>query len=195
MAALVLEGVVVRDGTDTQAVSLAVEPGHVVGLQCGSRSESRAFARAVGGVGPGPVDGSIAPDHDQIAYIPAGGGLLPQLTVHDNVTYRLAADMARGVVDSEVSTVLTELRLVGVQNRLPHEISAEQRARTAFARAALRYPAALVVDLPAAEDPPLRSIATFARPLLEMADPIPVLVCTDSRVIPDWAHGWQVVGE
>lgn len=194
MAALVLEGVVVRDRADTPAVSLVVEAGQVVGLQCGSRGESRAFARAVGGVGPGPVDGSIAPDHEAIAYIPAGGGLLPQLTVHDNVTYRLAADMARGVVDSEVSTVLTELRLVGVQNRLPHEISAEQRARAAFARAALRYPAALVVDVAATDDPPLRSVATFAQPLLEMAAAIPVLVCTESRIVPDWVDGWAVVG-
>jgi ABC-type nitrate/sulfonate/bicarbonate transport system ATPase subunit len=188
-AALVLEGVTVRVGPDSALgpVTLTVPPGEVVGVLSGSRADSRALARAVAGVSGEPVGGLVSPDPDEIGYIPAGAGLLPHLSVQDNITYLLAgSDMARGVVDDEVVTLLTELRLVSVQNRLPHEISPDLRTRTALARAALRYPAALVVDAAAGDGPPPRSLLAFARALLPTADTVPVLVCTDARALPDW---------
>jgi ABC-type sulfate/molybdate transport systems ATPase subunit len=194
-AALVVEGVRARVGPGVGAgpVSVTVQPGEVVGAQVDDRAACRALARAIAGLGPSDR-GRVEPEADDIAYIPAGGGLLPHLNIQDNITYLLgAADVARGVVDDEVVTLLTELRLVGVQSRLPHEITPELRTRTALARAALRYPAALVIDADAADHPLPRSVAAFARALLPTADPVPVLVCTDSRSLPDWLDRRVVV--
>lgn len=198
MAALQLEDLTVR-ASPTGArfhVTAAAARGEVVGVAVPSPPVGRAFARAIAGLVP-PVAGrvvtgdrdvtAVAPPARRIGYIPAGGGLLPHLSIVDNITYRYRLDPAeqiRGLVDDEVVELTTQLELVSVQSRLPHTVTPDQRLRAAIARAVLRYPpTALVVDLPEADALALREHAVFTQVRLPSGDALAVVVCTDDAVL------------
>jgi ABC-type taurine transport system ATPase subunit len=73
--------------------------------------------------------------HRGIALVPAGGGLLPHLTVERNAGYGLAGTETREQRRARVERVLAELELTSLRRLRPHELSAEQRLRVAVARA------------------------------------------------------------
>ena len=195
MAALQLDDLTVQ-ASPTGAefhVTVAADRGEVVGVAVSSPPVGRAFARTIAGLAP-PRSGrvecggrnvtGIAPPDRRIGYIPAGGGLLPHLTIVDNITYRLdPREQIRGLVDDEVVELTTQLELVSVQSRLPHAVTPDQRLRAAIARAVLRYPTALVVDLPEADAVSLREHEVFSQVQLPAGDGLAVLVCTDDTVL------------
>lgn len=176
-------------------MSAAADRGEVVGVAVQSPADSRALARTVAGLVP-PLAGRVLANGDdvtgkppmrrRIGYIPAGGGLLPHLSVVDNITYKLDPRQSiRGLVDDGVVELTTQLELVGVQSRLPHTLTPEQRLRAAIARAVLRDPAALVVDMPASEAVALRHHGVFTQVHLPAGDALAVLVCTDDGTLLD----------
>jgi putative ABC transport system ATP-binding protein len=108
--------------------------------------------------------GFIAPDAGEIAYtggaspaalpwaalafLPQRFGLLPELSVRENVEYpaRLAGRLDERA--AAVEALLAALGLDELADRLPHETSIGQQQRTALARALVLSPAVLLADEP-----------------------------------------------
>jgi putative ABC transport system ATP-binding protein len=87
---------------------------------------------------------SVDPVWSQLAYVPQRFGLVPELTVHENVDLPARIAGVAGATDE----LLERLDLVGLANRLPAEISIGQQQRVAVARALSIRPRALLVDEP-----------------------------------------------
>jgi ABC-type sugar transport system ATPase subunit len=78
----------------------------------------------------------LPPGRRGIALVPAGGGLLPHLTVERNVEY----------AGGDASRWMRRLRLEGIARFRPHELSPVQRLQVALARALSTEPAAVVFE-------------------------------------------------
>jgi ABC-type glutathione transport system ATPase component len=116
----------------TRAVAVDTPPGSVV---------------EVGGVDVT----RLPPEERKIGYVPAGGGLLPQLSIRRNITYGLDRRViAERFVARRLDQASEQLGLALVLDLRPHEVTEEERLRAALARAAVQLPEVLVVDLPEA---------------------------------------------
>ncbi|MCW6005661.1 ATP-binding cassette domain-containing protein [Micromonospora sp. CPCC 205371] len=147
-----------------------------------------AVARTVAGLAA-PVSGRVVvgdrdvtsqpPAERQIGYVPAGGGLLPHLTVRANVEYGLRhRETVRELSRNWAATLTSRLELVPTLNLRPHQLSDGQRLRAAVARAAVCLPEVLVVDLPPGVETAVGLRDLFARACLPTAPAMAVLVCT-----------------
>jgi ABC-type glutathione transport system ATPase component len=116
----------------TRAVAVDTPPGSVV---------------VVGGVDVA----QLPPEQRKVGYVPAGGGLLPQLTIRRNITYGLRRRIvAERFVARRLDQASEQLGLGLVLDLRPHEVTEDERLRAALARAAVQLPEVLVVDLPEA---------------------------------------------
>lgn len=79
---------------------------------------------------------ALPPGRRGIALVPAGGGLLPHLTVERNVEY----------AGGDAFRWMRRLRLEGIARFHPHELSPVQRLQVALARALSTEPAAVVFE-------------------------------------------------
>jgi osmoprotectant transport system ATP-binding protein len=153
-------------------VSLRVERGTIACLigtsGCGKTTTLRMINRLVEPTeGEIRVDGKRVRDLDPIAlrrsigYVVQDGGLLPHLTVRDNVALLEIVKGTRAV--ERERRVAEVLELVGLapktyDGRYPAELSGGQKQRVAIARALMGNPAVLLMDEPfAALDPLLRA--------------------------------------
>jgi predicted ABC-type transport system involved in lysophospholipase L1 biosynthesis ATPase subunit len=143
------------------------------GRQCVSlRGELEDGGLAVAGAVPGeaaplaraiavetPPGGQVAvagvdvagnePDDRDVGYVPAGGQLLPQFTLRGNIEYGLRRRItAERFVESRVEQASERLDLGLVLDLHPHEVTPDERLRAAVARAAVRLPRVLVLELP-----------------------------------------------
>jgi len=82
----------------------------------------------------------------ELSYVPQRFGLLPELTVRENVA--LPARLARRESSQRVDELLEQLGLDRLAHRRPAETSIGQQQRTALARALLLRPAVLLADEP-----------------------------------------------
>ena len=91
----------------------------------------------------------------QMGYVPQTGGLLPFLTVKQNID--LPAAMSGCTTEGTLLARLIErLKLTNLLNRFPRELSIGERQRVSFARAVAHQPALILADEPtAALDPNL----------------------------------------
>jgi ABC-type sulfate/molybdate transport systems ATPase subunit len=152
-------------------LSLSIESGGVAVVHTAGPSAA-VLADVILGLAP-PERGSIqVGDRDVtalpagrrgIALVPAGGGLLPHLTVERNVEYA-GGDSARW---------MRRLRLEGIGRFRPHELSPVQRLQVALARALSIEPAAVLLEDRAGQVPCRTAVAEAS---LHAA----VLVITDS---------------
>ncbi|HZQ82241.1 MAG TPA: ATP-binding cassette domain-containing protein [Gaiellaceae bacterium] len=127
-------------------VNLELRPGEL-GVLLGRSGSGKSTLLMV-------LAGFIAPDSgtmrtpgrswQETAYLPQRFGLLPELSVAENVA--LPARLT-GAPD-DVAPLLEALGLDGLGDRLPAETSIGQQQRTALARAIAPGPAALLVDEP-----------------------------------------------
>lgn len=87
----------------------------------------------------------------KIGYVPAGGGLFPQLTIRRNIAYGLDRRVvAERLAARHVEQASEQLGLTLALDLRPHEVTEDERLRTALARAAVHLPEVLVIDLPEA---------------------------------------------
>lgn len=98
-----------------------------------------------------PVNGIPVEDR-RIGYVPQGYGLIPHLTVWQQLCFAVGAD------EGVAAHWLARLHLDGLENRLPSELSGGQRQRVALAQSLTRSPDLLLLDEPfSALDTPVRS--------------------------------------
>ncbi|MFQ5329847.1 MAG: ABC transporter ATP-binding protein [Thermodesulfobacteriota bacterium] len=71
--------------------------------------------------------------------------LFPHMTVYDNIAYAI---MDKKQVGARVEELVALMRLTGIENRYPHEISGGQKQRTALARTLASEPQILLLDEP-----------------------------------------------
>ena len=133
-----------------------VEPGGVVAILADA-AVGAALADVLVGLVP-PVRGIVLvagrsaywvagrPNPQLVALIPAGGALLPHLSVARNIAFgdRFHAD--RGARDGQVIELAQLFRVAGVLRLHPHRLSPAQRLGVAAARALGSDPHAVVVE-------------------------------------------------
>ena len=85
----------------------------------------------------------------KVGYVFQKPLLLPYLTVAENI--RLSASFAgESVTDEEISNLLAEVNLKGLEGRYPDTLSGGQQQRVSFLRAIVRKPSLLLADEPTA---------------------------------------------
>jgi ABC-type Fe3+/spermidine/putrescine transport system ATPase subunit len=128
------------------------------------------------------------PDARWIGYLVVGAELLPHLTVEQNIRYGLGSPLlVRSLLDAEVEVLTERLDLV-VRDRfrepLPHLVSPERRFRTGLARAALRSPGAIVVEVPDAVTTTFTA-DDFVNAVLPDEEPPVIVFCVGDRDLLD----------
>lgn len=182
-------------------LSLQVESGEVVAVAGVPGFGGTTLARVVAGI-LAPESGTIhvygvdvtnvPASRRPVGFVPMGGGLLPNLTSAENVTYGLRLRKETSFVARQRLTAVAErLELQPSLALRPHELSPGQRIRTALARVAVRQVRVLAVDATAGAE----GVAQLGR-LIERAWPeaeISVLLCTHEPAVVDQAHRVVVV--
>ena len=99
-------------------------------------------------LGGQPVD-AVPPRQRNVAMVFQDYALYPHLSVYDNIAFPLrAAQLDEDVVAARVVQVAGFLGLEPLLRRSPLKLSGGQRQRVAMARAAVRRPAAFLLDEP-----------------------------------------------
>lgn len=135
--------------TAVDAVSLEVMAGSMTALVGPSGSGKTTLLNLIVG-GDDPDEGVVTgapprPDWSRLAIVPQTLGLLPELTMAENVglPLRLGADGAQ-----DVDEVMELLGIAVLADRPPEEASLGEQQRAAVARALVASPALLVADEP-----------------------------------------------
>jgi len=86
----------------------------------------------------------------RVGYLPAGEGLLQNLSLRDNVALplRFGSGAAPREIEGRVTVMLTALRLSGAANLRPAQANEEERRRAALARAIAFDPTLLILEQP-----------------------------------------------
>jgi len=139
-------------------LTVSIEAGEIVALSGPAGFGGTTLARVIAGhlapeSGQVKVDGrditATTPAARPVGFVPIEGGLLPQMTLADNITYgaRLAND-PHEILRNRLERLVKRLELLPSLALRPHEVSAGQRIRAALGRVALRRvpPRVLVID-------------------------------------------------
>ena len=133
----------------------------VLGDEASGVDQLGAYALGLGAPPAGRVlvfDTDIAglPDRERLAfrrrvgYLPAGDGLLQNLTLRDNIALPLRFGSAASPreIDSRVNVIVVAVRLGGAADRRPARANEEECRRAALARAIAFDPSLLVLEQP-----------------------------------------------
>jgi putative ABC transport system ATP-binding protein len=144
--------------------------------------------------GRAAVPGAAAngpPQWRQTAYVAQRFGLLPELSVAENVALPLRVANVRN--DARVSALLDTLALTELRERLPSETSIGQQQRTALARALVVRPAALLADEPTSHQDAGSAERIWAALTDACADGTACLVATHDETAATRAHRvWRI---
>jgi iron(III) transport system ATP-binding protein len=213
-AAVEVEGVSVALGGNAilERVTLAVDPGEILGVLGPSGSGKTTLLRVVLGLlapstGEVTLDGGLASASGRVIVPPECRGLgvvfqdlalWPHLTVSGNLAFGLAArGVSRGARHERVATMLERVGLPGFGPRRPSELSGGERQRVAIARALVVEPRAVLLDEPLANLDPVRRTELLAvfRALLRARETAAVYVTHDVRELSGLADRVAVLEE
>lgn len=94
----------------------------------------------------------VLPEHRRIGMMFQSYALWPHMTVRENVAYPLTSPLHRTLspaqVQQQVTAMLGQLGLTGLENRYPGELSGGQQQRVALARALVAAPRVMLFDEP-----------------------------------------------
>src|SRR5215470_10810654 len=125
---------------------------------------------------PGSRGNSVAPPV-RVGLVPADGGLLPHLTVADNISYglRYGDAMSPETLGERVGDMARQLGVSDVLGARPADLTPGRRLRVGLARALLRRPPAVVIEDRAGAPQWLARLVD-----LEPVARVAVLIITDS---------------
>jgi ABC-type transporter Mla maintaining outer membrane lipid asymmetry ATPase subunit MlaF len=120
--------------------------GWALGLERPPHGDARVFGTVVADL---PESERLA-FRRTVGYLPAGDGLLQNLSLHDNVALplRFGSGGTPREIDGRVRVMLAAVRLTDVAHRRPAAVNDEERRRAAFARAMAFDPSLLVLEQP-----------------------------------------------
>lgn len=120
--------------------------GYALGLEQPRAGRARAFDTVIADL---PERERLA-FRRRVGYLPAGDGLLQNLSLRDNVALplRFGSDAAPREIDVRVSVMLVAVRLGPVADRRPARANEEECRRAAMARAIAFDPTLLVLEQP-----------------------------------------------
>ncbi len=157
---LELHGIVKHFGSQlvVDDVALTVAPGEFVSLLGPSGCGKTTLLRIVAGfeqpdAGTVLVDGTditrLAPNRRPVGIVFQRGALFPHRTVAENVGYALRRQrVPKREAAAKVEEMLALVRLEGLGDRRPSQLSGGQAQRVALARALASEPAVLLLDEP-----------------------------------------------
>jgi putative ABC transport system ATP-binding protein len=121
-----------------------------------------------------------------IGYVLQSGGLLPYLTVRENI--ELPRKLLNLADDDSISSVSRVLGIHRQLDKLPGLLSAGERQRAAFARALSHRPSILLADEPTAALDPITARKIMAV-VMELIKGLKITLITASH---DWAHVYKM---
>lgn len=148
------------DVTAVDDVSLIIRPGEMVALLGASGSGKSTILRMIAGL-ESPTSGEIRIDGTRVnetpvhkrglGLVPQQYGLIPHLTVAENVAFGLRVRrMGRVELREKVGRILALTQLHELADRSPTQLSGGQAQRVALARAMVVEPRVLLLDEPLA---------------------------------------------
>lgn len=169
---LVFEGIAlgllpggVRRGSDPAAVfSLEVRPNETVVVLGDEASGVDRLAGLALGLDPAPGGRALVWGTEialltrvrqlafrrRVGYLPAGDGLLQNLSLRDNIRLplRFGSDFQPDEIEGRVNVILAQLRLRAVAQLRPAAATEEERRRAALGRALAFDPELVILDQP-----------------------------------------------
>ncbi|MFG1709134.1 ATP-binding cassette domain-containing protein [Nonomuraea sp. M3C6] len=167
---------------------LTVDPGRTAVVVAADAGEADAFADLLLGLEM-PVDGRIRvgdqeitmrlPAEREIGLVPAGAGLLPHLTVEQNLALAARDDLAPSFAHGRVAFMARRMDIQGFLRSRPHELAHDERLSVALARALCRLvPVKVMVIEDRTGSGPCHAAVSAA---LGTDPSLAVLVVTDDR--------------
>jgi putative ABC transport system ATP-binding protein len=121
-----------------------------------------------------------------IGYVLQSGGLLPYLTVRENI--ELPRRLLKLADDDSINSISKVLGIERQLDKLPGLLSAGERQRVAFARALSHRPSILLADEPTAALDPITARKIMAV-VMELIKGLKITLITSSH---DWAHVYKM---
>lgn len=121
-----------------------------------------------------------------IGYVLQSGGLLPYLTVRENI--ELPRKLLKLPDDDSIDSISKVLGIHRQLDKLPGLLSAGERQRVAFARALSHRPSILLADEPTAALDPITAQKIMAV-VMELIKGLKITLITASH---DWAHVYKM---
>jgi putative ABC transport system ATP-binding protein len=121
-----------------------------------------------------------------IGYVMQSGGLLPYLTVRENI--ELPRRLLKLPNDDSIDSISRVLGIHRQLEKLPGLLSAGERQRVAFARALSHRPSILLADEPTASLDPITARKIMAV-VMELIKGLRITLITASH---DWAHVYKM---
>ncbi len=121
-----------------------------------------------------------------IGYVLQSGGLLPYLTVRENID--LPRRLLKLADDDSIDSIARVLGIHRQLDKLPGLLSAGERQRAAFARALSHRPSILLADEPTAALDPITARKIMAV-VMELIKGLKITLITASH---DWAHVYKM---
>ncbi|MCP4187091.1 MAG: ABC transporter ATP-binding protein [Gammaproteobacteria bacterium] len=121
-----------------------------------------------------------------IGYVLQSGGLLPYLTVRENI--ELPRRLLKLTDDDSIDSIARVLGIHRQLDKLPGLLSAGERQRAAFARALSHRPSILLADEPTASLDPITARKIMAV-VMELIKGLKITLITASH---DWAHVYKM---
>ncbi len=130
-------------------VTARATPGDISAVVGGDGAGKTTLLRCAAGV-LAPGEGEVRrPAARDIGYLPPGGGIYPDLTVDENLSFRAAVfGLSAAQARQRVAGYLDRTGLAGVRGRLAGNLSGGMRHKLGVIAALLPGPALLVLDEP-----------------------------------------------
>ena len=166
-------------------LALVLEPSSAscfeINIQAGGKPEARAVAAL-------SQNGSARIRRKNIGYVLQNGGLLPFLSVRENIMITSEISGTR-VTPLEFATLISALGLEDQLGKKPQFLSGGQRQRVAVARALIHRPSIILADEPTAavDYPTALDIRDELKALAHKAGAAVVMVTHDRSLVRDIA--------